>query len=413
MQIIKPTTIILLDKRRTKKTGLYPVKLRITFAREQRYYPIGCDLSETEFDQTMNPKSVDLKLSVQGKRVLKENKYKIDSFFVKTNEIIQSIPDFSFTIFEQKMFGIQTKAKDVYSIYQQAIQEMRRTERIGTAENYTTSMHSLQLFSPKLEFKQITASFLYDYEKWLMSKGRSISTVGIYLRPLRAILNLAIEEGLMNKEDYPFGKRRYVIPASKNIKKALTLSEIGKIYHYEAIAGTWWQKAKDFWLFSYFANGMNIKDLANLTKDNIKGDFLIFTRAKTMNTNRSAAKQISIPLSDDLRKIINTWHNSNSDYLFPVLKKGMTPLEQHKTIAQCVKMINSYIRLIAEKVGIEKNITTYHARHSFATVLKRSGASTEFISESLGHSNIGTTSSYLDSFEDETKKEIMKALRNF
>mgnify|MGYP000913085622 FL=1 len=311
------------------------------------------------------------------------------------------------------MFSKRKKANNVYAIYDQVINEMTKSGRHGTAGNYTCSLNSLKLFKPKLEFKEVTPKFLNDFEKWFLARGRSISTVGIYLRPLRAILNTAIEENYMSRDDYPFGKRRYQIPASKNIKKALTLEEIGKIYNYKAIPETWWQKAQDMWLFSYFANGINMKDIALLKKDNIEGDYIRLIRAKTQHTNRYSSKQISIYLSDDLKKIIKRYSMKNSEYLFPILIEGQDDLTQHKLIAQFIKMVNEYIGKIATEVGINKHITTYHARHSFATVLKRSGASTEMISESLGHSSMSTTASYLDSFEDETKKEIMKVLKNF
>ena len=88
--------------------------------------------------------------------------------------------------------------------------------------------------------------FLKEYERYLLDQGKFISTVGIYLRPLRPIVNEAIAEGFISKEFYPFGKRRYQIPASRNVKKALSLQEMGKIYHYQPLIGTWWEKAVTF-----------------------------------------------------------------------------------------------------------------------------------------------------------------------
>jgi integrase len=268
-------------------------------------------------------------------------------------------------------------------------------------------------YKSKLSFRDVTVDFLNGYEKWLLSEGKSISTVGIYLRPLRAIMNIAIEEGYYSKEYYPFIKRKYQIPASKNIKKALSLEEVGRIYHYEALAGTWWQRAKDMWLFSYFANGMNIKDIALLRHEDIDGEFIRFIRAKTKNTTRASIKQISIFISEELRSIIERWKTDNNSYLFEVLKEGQDINRQRSLITQFTKMVNTYIARIASEVKIEKPVTTYSARHSFATILKRNGVSTELISESLGHGSVKTTTSYLDSFEDETKREIGKVLIKF
>lgn len=76
-------------------------------------------------------------------------------------------------------------------------------------------------------------------------------------------------------------------------------------------------------------------------------------------------------------------------------------------------MVNKYTRKVASKIGIEKDCTTYTARHSTATILKRSGADIQQISEALGHSSIATTRSYLGSFEDDSKKEMAKLLKAF
>ena len=114
---------------------------------------------------------------------------------------------------------------------------------------------------------------------------------------------------LIKKEKcYPFGKRRYQIPTSRNIKKALKLQDLAKIYHY-APECEQESRAKDFWLFSYLSNGINPKDIASLKYRNIEGEYLIFERAKTENTTRSNPKSISVFISDDINRIIDYWGN--------------------------------------------------------------------------------------------------------
>ena len=82
-------------------------------------------------------------------------------------------------------------------------------------------------------------------------------------------------------------------------------------------------------------------------------------------------------------------------------------MRQYELIELFIASINDWMRKIRKQLGIEKNVTTYVARHTFSTVMKRSGASTEFIQEALGHTNIKTTESYLDSFEKEVKKNLL------
>jgi integrase/recombinase XerD len=413
---MKPTLSIIHDVRRAKKSGKYPVKLRVTYFREPRYYPIGIDLTVEEFSMVHNPVLVTKKIDPETKKRLKEWKLQCEAYSVKAAEIVDSLGDFSFRNFEKRFFGINKTVRDVYQWYTTVIDKKRNAGRVGTASNYQSSMNSLKGFSPKLTFSDITVDFLNEYQNWLLSNGKSITTVGIYLRPLRAIMTRAIEEGAMSKEGYPFGKRRYQIPTGKNIKKALAGEEIGRIFKYDGIPGTWWPRARDFFIFSYLANGMNMKDIALLRNENIDGDYIRYSRAKTQGTNHSGNKLISVHISSELLLIIERWRSPKrkpEDLIFDILQENLTPDRERSLIQQFTKMVNKYIGKIAKSVGIHKPITTYYARHSFATILRRRGKSTELISESLGHTSVKTTANYLDSFDDETKKDIQAILMDF
>ena len=272
-------------------------------------------------------------------------------------------------------------------------------------------------FKPNLSFAEITPTFLNSYETWMLASSKSITTVGIYLRHLRAMYNKAINENLVSPESYPFGRNKYIIPVGNNIKKALTIEEIGKIFHYETLSNAWERKAKDFWCFSYLCNGMNIMDIANLKYKNIYDGEIHYQRSKTIRTNRGKNNSlISIPILPEIQKIITTWGNKNmsdDNFIFPIIGHGMSPLMIKKQVQQFTHQMNKYTKRMALNLGINKNVTTYVARHSFATVLKRSGAPIEAISENLGHKNISTTKSYLDSFEFESRKKNAEALVAF
>lgn len=176
------------------------------------------------------------------------------------------------------------------------------------------------------------------------------------------------------------------------------------------------QRARDYWLFSYFANGMNPKDTACLKYKNINGDYLIFERAKTERAMRSEPKPISVLITDDMKCIMERWGNkdkSSNNFIFPILEPGIIPLRQYELIQLFVSFINDWMKRILKKLGIDKKATTYVARHTFSTVLKRSGASTEYIQEALGHTDVKTTENYLDSFGKEIKKEFAHQLTSF
>jgi len=337
----------------------------------------------------------------------------------RAERIITALPVFSFEEFEKRY---STSANDrpdnVVLIFEQYLEALLEEGRAGTANSYKDGLTAVKAYhnsKKPLPFSAITPAWLKGFEQWMTGKGRALTTVGIYLRSLRTIYNRAIEDGIIDREAYPFSKRRYQIPAGRNIKKALTLSDIEKIYNYPAEEGSSEERYRDLWLFSYLCNGMNPKDIGRLTYSQIDGNYIRFVRAKTQRTKRDALP-ISIPLTDEVRAIIDRWGQrpiKPNQYIFSILSPGLTPQQEIGKIRQFVKMTNIYVRQIAKAVGVEKDVTTYTARHSFATILKRSGAPTEFISESLGHQSVATTKNYLDSFEDDVKQQYASVLTGF
>lgn len=408
---MKATTAIILDTRKALRTGKYPVKLRITFARKQKYFQTNLNLTEEEFQaiHAKNPKGQS-----------KTWKLQLAALEQRANEIIVSLPYFDFELFAKKLQGNIKNQPDVYDLYDTVIAENMVSGNLGNASSYTSSRNSLKAYRPSLHFRDVTVEFLQGYERSLLEREYSVTTVGIYLRTLRAIINRALSEGIIGEGyNYPFGSRKkhkYQIPTSKNIKKALSIQEIELLFKYQASPGSWEQKALDFWIFSYLANGMNMKDISLLRYKDIDGEFIRYVRAKSANTS-SVVEPITVYLSDHLKGIIEKWgidpEKKPESRIFGISSLNDTLVKQRADLQQFVKMVNKYIRIIAQKLGIQKPITTYYARHSFSTVLKRSGASIQEISEALGHKSLSTTRSYLDGFEDASKKEMAQKLLKF
>ena len=237
----------------------------------------------------------------------------------------------------------------------------------------------------------MTVNYLNRYEQWAKQGGMSKTTIGIYTRALRTIFNEADANGIIRKDKcYPFGRRKYQVPTSRNKKKALELNHIEQIYYYKPSCESE-KKAKAYWLFCYFSNGINPKDVALLKYKNIQEEYIVFERAKTERTSRSDPKPIVVYITEEIAAIIEELGNKDKrpeNYIFPILYEGVTPLRQY-------------------------DLVQFFATHGFGTVLKRSGASTEVIQEALGHEDIRTTENYLDSFGNDTKKEIAGKLTAF
>lgn len=404
------TANLLYDNRYIKKNGKCPVKLTIYYLVQKRRYDINFEFTKEEWEKIKQPKLRDDQL--------KKSKGLLFGVLERANNTIELMEEFSFEEFEKLFFSMKGDVKDVFSMLQQYIDSLKIEGRINTAMTYNSTKVAFEGFTGKkrLLFSEVTPTLLKNFEeKWLL-ENKSITTVGIYMRSLRTIFNIAKSNNVITDKYYPFGKHKYQIPASVNVKKAISKEDIKKIYQYKAQRLSAEHFAKDIWVFSYLCNGINLRDIARLKYEDIKGDSIFFLRQKTIQTSRANQKQISAVIIPEIKKIIKTWGNKPEQpdqYIFPILKPGMSIVQEVERVRQTIKTTNKYLRRIAETLKLEIDITTYSARHSFATQLKSSGASTEFISESLGHSSLAVTESYLASFPQEEKKKWASKLAEF
>jgi len=413
-----PVTGIILETRKSNADELHPVKLRVTFKGDRKYYTLkGLDkktlyMSSDDFDR------------ISTSTNLKPLKIHLTEIEKKAMKVIEEMAVFSFESFESIYFSKPKDDKDLFSILDATGKKMREAGRISTAVSFECALKSLKEFTGKEKFPFAAANvkFFKDYEKWMLTpkviewktktgktksrtKVNGRTTVGIYLRNVRTMFNQVKPVGVL----YPFGKSNqglYAIPKGKNVKKALTQADVAKIASYSAAKGTLEQQCRDYWLLSYLCNGINIKDMARLKYANIKGEKITLIRAKT-SASVDEETTIDIMITRQIGRIIDLHGNkpgTSDQYIFPILYQGITPEDEYRLIQQTVRNINDNMTNICKELKIDR-ATTYTARHSFATVLKRSGASVEFISESLGHKSKQTTQNYLANFEDEEKKK--------
>jgi integrase/recombinase XerD len=392
--------IVLAHKsKKSKIDGKQPIKLRIIHNRKPKYYALGFSLFEDEFNR-MN--------AGQVRGELYELKIKLQIIEAKAIAILAGLEPFSISKFEEKFFRPRSDLNNAIQYLNNEVERAKKEGRISSKIMAECSLNSFKTFSRKsqLSFNDITIEWLQAYENFMIRKGNSTSTVGMYLRGLRVVYNKAIGDGVVSQDQYPFGKGRYEIPIGRNIKKALENADIKKILEYAPNSGSKEDWAKDMWLFIYLCNGINPKDIANLKYKDIDNDFITFIRSKT-RSSRKLQRPIIVPINAMIKSILNKWGNSYKlphGYVFNILKPGLTPEQVHVRVHDFYSDINSEMKNIARKIGLLTTVTTYVARHSFATVMKRNGASLEFISESLGHSDIRTTESYLASFDLGTKR---------
>lgn len=301
--------------------------------------------------------------------------------------------------------GKQTSLADLYI---RQIKAFTATGRIGNAKVYSYSFRSLEKFTggkTAIPLHEITPVWLKNYEEWLKSRNCGETTISQLFRTLRSIWNKAIDEGIAMKEAYPFDKFKVSKFDTTTKKRAISKDNVKKIIELDLSGeGFYTQFSRDVFLFSYLGAGINFTDIAHLKHSNIQEGRIVYCRKKT-------GKEVSFRLSDEIRNIIERYSSIAVDgYLFPILTKNhKTPIQISNRIHKVLGHVNRQLKRIGGLVGVD-GLTTYVSRHSYATVLKKSGVNISIISESLGHSDLSTTQIYLDSFDNEQIDEAMKNL---
>jgi integrase/recombinase XerD len=392
-------TRILLDNYKKREDGVYPLRLRLTHNRVQKYYYLDYHLTEDEFAELSKP---------NPRKTIKDIKVQLSYIENRAKSILQELPVFSFDLFKSKFYNKPsiTGAVSLIEFIEGLIKEKINANKISTASSYQSTLTALKSFSKKVNFSDINTDFIINFHSHMLSEKKSETTIGIYMRTFRAILNLAIEKKHFPKELYPFDNRQYSIPTGANPKKALTSSEIKSLLEYNPIS-IQESRALDFFMLSYLCNGINTKDILLLKKSDIQNNFIFFMREKTKYS--ATSKIIQVPLLDKAKKIIEKWQdNSNSKYLFPFIPNNATALDIYNIKHQFLKINNKYFKIICAKLNMVKVYSSYSARHSYSKAMLDSGQNISYISQSLGHESLATTSKYLNSFQDYNMLEIHK-----
>ncbi len=302
--------------------------------------------------------------------------------------------------------------------FEKYIQELYAEDRIKNAKYYLCCLNCLLDFTHgrNIEFKQINVPFLTDFVYWMqVTKQLKKNTIGNRLRGLKAIFNRAIASKSISSSISPFNEFKVGKYKEATSKRAIPKTDIQRIIDLDVKLLSnkrtlpFYEFAKDMFIFSYLGCGINIVDIAYLTYANIiNNERLQFRRRKTKKLITFKVQPLAIEIINKYRK----QEYRQEDYIFPILTYGKhkTAKDKYNRVTFRTKMINEYLRKIGKHLGLEIKVTSYVARHSFATVLKRSGVNTSIICEAMGHSSEKVTQIYLDSFENEQVDAAMSNL---
>jgi site-specific recombinase XerD len=399
------TISVVCYKSKTLSNGEYPLMLRICKDGKKKYQSLGISVLPRYWDFTRNKPKPNCPNKEYIQKIILDKQTELQQRMLEFNSEQKEYTTTTLLNDENKRFELKT----VCQFYQELIEQCKSNDKCGNRLIYKGSYNSLKVFTKNqldIPFSTIDVSWLNKYEKWLRSKGNKETTMSLMFRTLRSAYNKAIKAKCARKSDYPFDEYKINKFDTKTQKRAIAKTEVLKFTKEVDNIGKrqYVQLSKDIFIFSYLCGGINFTDIANLTKTNITNGRIHYIRQKT-------GKLIKLGISEEAMQIIKKYESESKGYLFPILNANIhkTPLQKQNRIHKMLGKINKNLKLIAAQLNVDANMTTYVARHSFASVLKKSGVSIALISEALGHSDLSTTQVYLDSFDN---AQIDAAMQN-
>lgn len=394
------TINVICYKSKKLSNGESPLMIRICKDGKKKYVGLGISVSPRHWDfQKQHPRSncpnyEEIKILIN--RTVQE--YREKAFCLKSND-----REFTANTLGD-IIGTKKRAETVNDVFLEYIEQLDREDRNGYSKSVRQVYNSLVKYNGHLElfFVDIDGCWLKRYEQSLRRKGLAENTIGIRLRTLRAIYNYAIEKGVASADKYPFKQYKVSKLQQETVKRALRKDDFERIINYVG-KDKYQQFAIDIFAFTYYIGGINFVDIANLTVKNIQDGQLVYRRQKT-------AKLIKLPIPQPAQLLIDKYH-SDSPFLFPIYNTThITTQQKENRLHKVITKVNTRLKMIGKELDLSIPITTYVARHTQATVMKRAGVPTAVISQIMGHSSEKVTQIYLDHFDNEQIDEAMQHL---
>ena len=393
-------------KSKTLSNGENPLMLQVSKGGKRKYQSLGISILPRYWDFTRNKPKPNCPNREYIQKIILDKQRELQQRMLEFNTEQKEYTTTTLLNNENTKFELKT----VSEFYHELIEKYMHEGKCGNRLIYKSSFNSLNAFSKgkvDIPFSNIDISWLTKYEKWLRSKNNKETTISLMFRTLRSAYNKAIKAKCARASDYPFNEYKITKFNTTTSKRAIAKTDILKFKTEIQPVGKrqYIELSKDIFIFSYLCGGINFTDIANLTHENIQSGRLHYIRQKTR-------KQIKIGIPQEAMRIIEKYSKTGKGYLFPILdsKVHKTALQKQNRIHKLLGKVNKNLKLLAAQLGVEANVTTYVARHSFASVLKKSGVNIALISEALGHSDLATTQIYLDSFDNEQVDDAMKNL---
>jgi integrase len=417
---------------KTLADGSHPFQIRITKDRKQVYRSTGLSLHPKFWNAEKSNYREAIRKSYpepQRDKLLKE----LAKWEAKYREAADSLAGAdeqhdAEAVLAKAIEGRKaTRRVQLLAYIEELAQGMTTAGKLSNAIIYRDLASQLRKFvqaeygASDVPFERVTVVFCQEWENTLRATGAVDTTLSNRYRTLRAVLNKSIATGVAKPEHYPFArtvaeKHKYSVGKFdvSTTKRALPRDAVRRL---ESLAPTTdrLRLAKEIFLFSFYGGGVNFVDLAQLRWQNLDFDAsgnperLHYVRQKT-------GGKFSLKLLAPAATLISGYalltRATPDSYVFPILdpKSHVSPTQIKNRLHKVLGQVNQDLKVLAGQAGITTPLTTYVARHSFATALKMSGTNTAVISQAMGHKSEAVTAVYLDSFASDLVDEAMSGL---
>ena len=400
----------MLNLSRRLNDGTYPLVFQIIHNRRKKLLYTGFHVMKEEFDSRKRKVNTNRRVNVKINREIRRM-YRLLS--KRILELDSSGEEYS--VHEITSETPQSPARYFYLLKYISTQidwkkEISK-EGIGAAYHSTKQSLSKFLGNQDIRMSQISPKFVARYIDFLRNEGAGENTVNFYIRNFRTCYNLAVKEGLVSHEEYPFNDIN--AKPCRTIKRALSREDMSRLLHLHLPENSTLQFARDLFLFSFYTQGMSFVDIAFLQQKHICGEIINYSRHKSKQL-------IHIGITPQIQELFNRYGmnrdtNDKESYMFPIInpqnadKKQISAYKQYRS---ALSRINRALKKIAGDLNIRTPLTTYVARHTWATLARDNGVPISTISAGLGHTTEDMTHIYLKELDTDHLKQVNKMMNN-
>lgn len=382
---------ILLKEAQPKKDGTYPILIRVTMGRKSRYISTGYAVKKTQFKEgsenwiVKHPDAYLMNAGLEKKRA---------ALMAKVYHA-----DIEGTDLDLKAVSGKTAGETFIKMLMAQKTIFEKRNQVSAYDKLTTRINNLKTaWGQDIPAQSVNKAWVDRYINDRYQKNASPNTVRKDLSIFGSVLQKW--EGFTGKNPFKDAQKTIVkIPINR---EKLTVEEIKSLESVTLYGLN--DVARDMFLFSFYTHGMRFQSVAMFERSSIQKGLIRYR----MNKGKKIRE---IEIHQKLQAIIDKYFNEKTPYLFPIMKnKVLDDWQKNKEIDSANVLINTRLKRVAVICGIEKNLTTHIAKHSFAFLSLERGVSYSVLKDALGHSDYTTTQMYLSSLSDDVINDAVKGL---